>query len=488
MEVTKNVKYLPAGTTQYVVDSKDDVINVDTSLGPVTIILPNIRNNGMFGAGKVFTINDNGYAGTNNITIGAIGNTTNGTTSVPITSDNGTAKCCVSDYSEWFIDVQPAAAGGGGTVVLLVETTYAALSALKSSSGLTKGTFYKMTDRADLGLIIQSTSTSDLSVQGSAIFLNPDYQNAILPNYLMSFEGVWNDAIAVIVAGSSVVSWNGIQYVNATGSNGLSNPSIDTTNWTVITKAASPQLYVQETDYVTYDFYNDSIISRSDKRGNVYSGDYIYDFQWGNDSVKNNLISSFAYANCINNRGAITNNTLTSGSDLEINSDFDGIFTANEMGNNAEVRCLGTITVSDCLFSSNIVFQLSQSYSSKSCVSGFSNFDAPLDMSNIAIYDSLVLTIPTAYVYVGIFNLLNNNSASIREIINTPTNHEVSIQPQNAYSYSFEHTAIGSAGANNMVSDAAVTNIIVGRTNGCDSINYRRSGNLNVRTNIVKLA
>ena len=46
MKVTSNVKYIPAGVTQYIVDGNDGEINVDTSVSAVTIILPNIINSG----------------------------------------------------------------------------------------------------------------------------------------------------------------------------------------------------------------------------------------------------------------------------------------------------------------------------------------------------------------------------------------------------------------------------------------------------------
>ena len=52
----------------------------------------------------------------------------------------------------------------------------------------------------------------------------------------------------------------------------------------------------------------------------------------------------------------------------------------------------------------------------------------------------------------------------------------------------FSHAAIVGAILDQLVSDAAATNTITGRTNGSDFIEYERAGNLNRRYNAVILA
>lgn len=117
MKVTGNVKYIPAGVLQYVVDGNDGEINVDTSSNPVTIILPNIINSGYANTDKGFIINDiSSNAATNNITIIAISNTVNSLSSVLIQYNGGTAKCSIASMNEWFIVTEPVTSGMSGSL------------------------------------------------------------------------------------------------------------------------------------------------------------------------------------------------------------------------------------------------------------------------------------------------------------------------------------------------------------------------------------
>ncbi len=117
MKVTGNVKYIPAGTTQYVVDGNDGQINVDTSVSAVTIILPNIINSGYANTDKGFIINDiSNNAATNNITIVASNNTTNSQSSVLISVNGGTAKCSIASLNEWFVITEPTTSGMSGNL------------------------------------------------------------------------------------------------------------------------------------------------------------------------------------------------------------------------------------------------------------------------------------------------------------------------------------------------------------------------------------
>ena len=115
-KTTTNTKFLPASTTQYIVDGNDGIINVDTSTNAVTIILPNILNSGFDNTDKTFFVNDfSGNASVNNITIIAVNNTCNGLSEVKITSNLGSALCTISELTDWFIVVEPSS-GGSGTI------------------------------------------------------------------------------------------------------------------------------------------------------------------------------------------------------------------------------------------------------------------------------------------------------------------------------------------------------------------------------------
>ena len=134
MKVTGNVKYIPAGTTQYIVDGSDGEINVDTSLSAITIILPNIINSGYTNSDKGFIINDiSGNAATNNITITAINNTVNSQSSILISSNGGTAKCSIASMNEWFAVTEPSTGGMSGNLTPNYISKAATSSSLNNS-------------------------------------------------------------------------------------------------------------------------------------------------------------------------------------------------------------------------------------------------------------------------------------------------------------------------------------------------------------------
>ena len=109
MEVTGNLKYI-TGVSQYVVDGNDGILNVDTSVNSVTIILPNIVNSGFANTTKGFIINDiSNNASVNNIYIVAIGDTVNSASQVTIAVNGGSAKCTPANRNEWFVVTEPVA-------------------------------------------------------------------------------------------------------------------------------------------------------------------------------------------------------------------------------------------------------------------------------------------------------------------------------------------------------------------------------------------
>jgi len=97
-----NVKYI-SGVDVYNISCDDDIIYVDTSLSPVTIVLPNIQNSGQLSfVNKIFTISDcSNNASTNNITILAAGNTVNSGQDTAILSNNGSAFATIVGLNSW---------------------------------------------------------------------------------------------------------------------------------------------------------------------------------------------------------------------------------------------------------------------------------------------------------------------------------------------------------------------------------------------------
>lgn len=123
MQVTGNLKYI-SGVSQYVVDGNDGILNVDTSVYSVTIILPNILNSGYANTNKGFIINDiSDNAGTNNIYIVANGNTVNSTSQVIINVNGGSAKCTPANNTEWFVVTEPVASSTSDKNYVYTQTT-----------------------------------------------------------------------------------------------------------------------------------------------------------------------------------------------------------------------------------------------------------------------------------------------------------------------------------------------------------------------------
>ena len=123
MEVTGNLKYI-TGVSQYVVDGNDGILNVDTSVNSVTIILPNIVNSGFANTTKGFIINDiSNNASVNNIYIVAIGDTVNSTSQVTIGINGGSAKCTPANRNEWFVVTEPVVSSTSDKNYVFTQTS-----------------------------------------------------------------------------------------------------------------------------------------------------------------------------------------------------------------------------------------------------------------------------------------------------------------------------------------------------------------------------
>ncbi|MCC7514536.1 MAG: hypothetical protein IT212_07570 [Bacteroidia bacterium] len=103
-------------------------------------------------------------------------------------------------------------------------------------------------------------------------------------------------AISGSIAINKIMSWSGVHYKNLTGSATIIHPKYDATNWVAL--ALTDTSYQIEYDPIVYDFANDLIIAREDKRGNKVvdkEGVSTIRFQWGRDAVKGNKIYSFGF-------------------------------------------------------------------------------------------------------------------------------------------------------------------------------------------------
>lgn len=185
--------------------------------------------------------------------------------------------------------------------------------------------WYRVTDSAvaDGPIIFRSGDTGATPENGRvvkaiALFFDPDYQNTLDWSALVgaSMLGVWRSTLSP--AAGDVVIWNGINYINLTGAVGTL-PDGDPTNWDAMTSDETN--CIETWDAVEYDWRNDWLISRSDKRGNVVSASKAYAvasgllspaetfFQWGNDLVTGNRVNEGVIYN-LNSLVAVRSNTL----------------------------------------------------------------------------------------------------------------------------------------------------------------------------------
>lgn len=141
----KNIKFL-SGVSVYNVSPSDDIINVDTTVSAVTIVLPNIQNAQLNLFRKNFFINDiTNSAFTNNITIIAASGIVNSGQLTKILINNGSAICTIVDTNEYQVATDNPTSGGGGGMAF-TSLTYAALQALIGISALVQGDYYLIND------------------------------------------------------------------------------------------------------------------------------------------------------------------------------------------------------------------------------------------------------------------------------------------------------------------------------------------------------
>ena len=120
----ENIKYV-SGVSVYNVSPTDDIINIDTSLSSVTVVLPNIRGSGLLLFKKQFFINDcTTNAATNNITIIGAGSVVNSGANAVISTNNGSAIATIVDINEYQVSTDnPSGASFSGTPYTLAMFT-----------------------------------------------------------------------------------------------------------------------------------------------------------------------------------------------------------------------------------------------------------------------------------------------------------------------------------------------------------------------------
>lgn len=292
----------------------------------------------------------------------------------------------------------------------ITSKTYAQLTTLKNASTLVPG-FYLISDKANLGIIVRATSTSAFALAAVAGFLNPDFINQGDYSTLPTKTGVgtnlgnWNAGLTPSIGDivfnvidttwfvnrtgvntgsdpsldatnwqlvnptenlttvwdsantyyrNQVVIWNGQLYGNKTGTNPATTPNATPAVWTSLTIAANPTMFIAEWDSIKYDFTNDIFLSRDDLNFNHIEGDANIRtrMQWGNSQVAGNNVYTAAPSggdetriSCRNNSGTIKNNTIWFQSILSADTN-KGIIQGNNLYAQSSITAdtnLGTV-------------------------------------------------------------------------------------------------------------------------------------------------
>lgn len=245
----------------------------------------------------------------------------------------------------------------GGTT--FTSLTYSALSTLISSNTLIQGSFYLITNAIfinsvgvyfeTVSVLVQAVSTNEISLDGSGVFLNADYQGvgnySGVAGYVAPNQGVWVSAGTYVVG--NVVIWNNYHFVNNTGVNTLTAPDSDSVNWTRLNKTTTTG-YIMEIDMVKYNVATNQITYREDVRDNRIENNIdtfirieaFNVFQWGNNNVQNNTVSYESAIENWNNRGIFNGNVVKNNSQVNaFNTDL-----ASQFNKNTFDSCIGGVT------------------------------------------------------------------------------------------------------------------------------------------------
>ena len=372
--------------------TSDVLIFCDTSTGAVALNLLEIPTDFWNTTYKLYVVDANNNAQTNNITINApVGFQVNNASSLVISTNGGIALIRIVNNTDYlaelnynasalavlnegvlltpnatsmdFIGSYVNATNVGSAVSVFIQPsiislTYAQLQTAITNSTLIAGQMYSITnaifiqttsETAPVYLI--ATSTNTISAQGQGRFLNADYQG--IGNYssvtgFVSNLGIWNFTLLVVVG--SVVIWNNLQYVSLTGVN--SQPDINPLDWQLLSKTLTTG-YILEVCTILYDVNTNSIYKRIDLNNNSVENNistYVsvgleafQVFQWGAILSRDNFVGNESALNNYNNRGAVYENTIINGSIVTITTDTS---TGGTFQKNIVKNCtLGTLNI-----------------------------------------------------------------------------------------------------------------------------------------------
>lgn len=305
----------------------DVVLLCDTSLAPVVLDMLEIPDNFWSTQWSLYIVDLSNNASVNNITINAgVGQVINGLATMVINTDHPQAYTKIVIGGNKSFLSQNSTSGGSFPFFFIV--TNAQLLALITASTIVEGAFYYVTDPIQwsyggIGVVVQGVRTNGVSVEGTGIYFNADYQKVGNYSGIAGFGanlGIWGTTPIAVVP-NDVAIWNNQHYQNLTGVwyNGVDTPDADAINWKLLAPK-TPNGYIQECDFIKYNAQSNEVIYRADQRQNeVYffidgkGNNNLVAFQWGRNNCNQNKLSGESSWEATNSNCTITGNELYNG-------------------------------------------------------------------------------------------------------------------------------------------------------------------------------
>jgi len=172
-------------------------------------------------------------------------------------------------------------------------------------------------------IVVQAITTNEVSLSGSGIFLNADYQK--VGNYsgvtgFVAQKGLYDVSTAFYVVGDVIV-WNNLHWKYIGTPSGITpadNPTELPSIWELLPQS-STNGYITEIDIIKYNVATNKITYREDVRNNriennllsyVDTDEQFYYFQWGSDKCTENTVSNNSSMRIWNNLGSTKANII----------------------------------------------------------------------------------------------------------------------------------------------------------------------------------
>lgn len=391
----------------------------------------------------------------------------------------------------------------GGGVPIYQTNTYAGWDVIRLANALPAGSWIEVTaipSQPDTTMVLFCTSSNEIGLGGKGTFLNADWQAVGDYTGVVGVTGIafgtqlfqWYAGIEATAVNGDVVIWDCLHYqVTDDAAFAGTDPAATPLAYTLLPKATANVGYVQEVDEIEFDFPNDWLQYRADKRGNrlLYTS---FDeagfgftalnlFQWGNDAWIYNVVFG-GWIDQLNFAGTIDGNILEKYGVIESNTGVGGSITANQIGSYCSISnndldaayisgnvLYGNTGIAQLILTTGEVFGFNilssggggypttgtnQRYSA---VIGNNTFESSYDITGLTTLN-VNLTKET-----GILILTSSNATeTINLITNALTTIPLTLRPAAGLTLTVTFTAVGSLAANGEIVGPTANIVLVG--------------------------